>query len=135
MKTDDTIHQLNSKRTTPSADIKSKRDETVHKQINSNTDETSVNNLNYSKIRTTPSVNKLNYIKKRKTPSVKKEKNMQRAPSASDDTVHKQLLIPKRTTSVNKLTRVNYGRHHLLEMKIICRRHHLQGTTLSTNNY
>jgi hypothetical protein len=44
-----------------------------------------------------------------KKPSVKNEKNMQRAPSASDDTVHKQLLIPKRTTSVNKLTRVNYN--------------------------
>ena len=104
IKTDDTVHKLNSKRTTPSADIKSKGDETVHKQINSNTDETSVNKLNYSKIRTTPSVNKLNYIKKRKTPSVKNETNMQRAPSASDDTVHKQLFIPKRTTpSVNKL--------------------------------
>jgi hypothetical protein len=104
MKTDDTVHQLSSKRTTPFADIKSKRDETVHKQINSNTAETSVNKLNYSKIRTTPSVTKINYIKKiRKTPSVKNEKNMQRAPSASDDTVHKQLLIPKRTASVNKV--------------------------------
>ena len=90
MKTDDTVHQLNSKRTTPSDAIKSKRDETVHKQINSKTDETSVN--------------KLNYIKKRKTPSVKNENNMQRAPSASDDTVYKQLLIPKRTTpSANKV--------------------------------
>jgi hypothetical protein len=28
MKTDDTVHKLNSKRTTPSADIKSKGDET-----------------------------------------------------------------------------------------------------------
>jgi hypothetical protein len=62
-----------------------------------------VNKLNYSKIRTTPSVNKLNYITKRKTPSVKKEKNMRRAPSASDDTVYKQLVIPKRTASVNKV--------------------------------
>jgi len=40
MKTDDTAHKLNSKRTTPSADIKSKRDDTVHKQINSKTDDT-----------------------------------------------------------------------------------------------
>jgi hypothetical protein len=104
MNTNDTVHKLNSKRTTPSTDIKSKKEKTVHKQINSNTHETSVNMLNYSKIRTTPSVNELNYIKKRKTPSVTNEKNMQRAPSASDDTVHTQLLIPKRTTpSVNKV--------------------------------
>jgi hypothetical protein len=41
MKTDDTIHKLNSKRTTPSADIyNQKRDDTVHKQINSKTDDT-----------------------------------------------------------------------------------------------
>ena len=63
-----------------------------------------MNKLNYSKIRTTPSVTKLNYIKKiRRTPFVKNEKNMQRAPSASDDTVYKQLVIPKRTSSVNKV--------------------------------
>ena len=60
MKTDDTVHKLNSKRATPSADIKSKRDETVHKQINSNTDETSMNKLNYIKKWTTPSVKKVN---------------------------------------------------------------------------
>ena len=34
-----TIHKLNSKWTTPSVDIKSKRDDTVHKQMNSKTDD------------------------------------------------------------------------------------------------
>ena len=44
---------------------------------------------------------------KRTTPSVKNEKNMQTAPSARDDTVHKN-IIPKRTApSVNKL---NYNK-------------------------
>jgi hypothetical protein len=44
---------------------------------------------------------------KRTTPSVKNEKNMQTAPSARDDTVHKN-IIPKWTApSVNKL---NYNK-------------------------
>jgi hypothetical protein len=75
------------------------------------------------------------------TPSIKNGKNMQ-TPSTNK-------LIPKRTTpSVNKLNyskkwttpsvnKLNYnknGRHHLLKMKRICRRHHLQGRTPSTKN-
>jgi len=57
---------------------------------------------------------------------------MQTAPSASDDTIHKQLLIPKRTTpsvnklnyikkrttpSVNKLNYIKNGRHHPSKLK------------------
>ena len=140
-------------------------DDTVYKQLVIPKRTASVNKVNQSEIRTTPSVrnennmhtapsardnsihkqllipkrttsvNKVNQSKIRTTPSVRNENNMHTAPSARDNSIHKQLLIPKRTTSVNKLTRVNYGRHHLLEMNIICTRHHLQGTTPSTNNY
>jgi hypothetical protein len=114
----------------------------------------------------------INYSKIQTKTSVKIEKNMQTSPSGRDDTIHKQLLIPKQTTpsikkgknmqtpstnklipkrttpSVNKLNyskkwttpsvnKLNYnknGRHHLLKMKRICRRHHLQGRTPSTKN-